>query len=327
MIQNRIQPVEKESDTNSGHPESDLDAVNNENIVLNESASDINEVEKELEVDVKTSSDLDAELEVDSEDDEIKQQPQSSIADDQLEASVSTEAVADTDTKQKLPEEPENAVLTDQSKENTSSIEEQQQDEIVTQQTANQEIPDNKSVTPGQSASSLADVDTITVKLKAVVNESTVKKVKPIINHVPVKEVQIEKQRNPLPSDYKLANLFERRFAQKFVIRYLESIEKGNIRLLNDFLSDSLSVNGVANNKFNYLKNRTELITNSNKRAYRIKFIGDVLRLDKGSFRVTLQERETIYFKNNTQSRKSYLKSYDIKRYSHGSEIVSISDV
>ena len=141
----------------------------------------------------------------------------------------------------------------------------------------------------------------------------------------PIKEISIKKIASKSKT-YAKANLFERRFARKFVITYLESIEKGNVNLINDILSDSLSVNGVANRKTNYLNNTTQMIRETNKRSYSIKFIGDVLRLDKGSFRVTLKVNRVSYSKDNTKSQNDSFKIYDIKRYSNGSEIVSISD-
>jgi hypothetical protein len=49
--------------------------------------------------------------------------------------------------------------------------------------------------------------------------------------------------------------------------------------------------------------------------------------MDKGSFRVILQEQETVIYKNNQRSKTTRTKRYDIKRYKSGSEIVSIADV
>ena len=145
-------------------------------------------------------------------------------------------------------------------------------------------------------------------------------------NTVPVVEIEINKLLLPARRLEK-ANIFERRFARNFVIKYFESIERGNINLINDFLSDGLSVNGVSNKKMNYLKSTKQMIGGTEKRSYEIKFVGDVWRLDKGSFRVILQEHQTVIYKNNQKIKKTSIKSFDIKRYRSGSEIVSIADV
>ena len=144
--------------------------------------------------------------------------------------------------------------------------------------------------------------------------------------NVPIREVEVVKV-DKTPNRYATANLFEKRFAHKFVISYLESIEQGDINEINSFLADTVVINGVSNNKLGFLKYTTQMINNTRKRSYIIKFLGKVLRLDKGSFRVTLRERQDVTYKNNTRSQKSYIKTYEIKRYAHGSEITSISDV
>ncbi len=212
-----------------------------------------------------------------------------------------------TDIK-KVPQQQEQAVIpkivTDEKTPNLNQADEQQ---------ANKSKKESKSVIE------------IEVEPKSASQENVVD-TQPTSDQVQIKEIQVAKIIKPV-QNYAKANLFERRFARKFVVRYLESIEQGNISLINDFLSDSLSINGISNNKHNYLKRTTQMISDSNQRSYHINFIGDVLRLDKGSFRVTLKERQTVIFKNNRKTQTSSTKSYDIKRYSYGSEIVSISDV
>ena len=141
----------------------------------------------------------------------------------------------------------------------------------------------------------------------------------------PVKEVNLATLKKNSVKQFPVANIFEKRFARKFLIEYLDSIEKGNMSQINNFLSSSLVIDGVANNKGNYLKNTYELIDQTTKRQYNVQFIGDVLRLDPGVFRVTVTLNHTYVFKNYIVSKKTAQKQFDIKRYSNGSEIINIS--
>ena len=143
----------------------------------------------------------------------------------------------------------------------------------------------------------------------------------------PVKEVKVSTLPNNAVEHFPVANIFEKRFARKFLVQYLESIENGNVKQINDFLSNNLIIDGVANNKANYLKNTSELIDQTSKRQFHVHFIGDVLRLEQGVFRVTVTLSRTYFFKNNIVSKNTAKKKFDIKRYSNGSEIINISSV
>lgn len=142
---------------------------------------------------------------------------------------------------------------------------------------------------------------------------------------VPVEEVDVAALNKTRNNRFDVANIFEKRFARKFLVEYLESIEKGNLAKIKSYLSNTLIIDGVAKNKTNYLKNTYALISQTSKRQYHVQFVGDVLRLDSGVFRVTVSLNHTYVFKNNIISKESAIKKYDIKRYSNGSEIINIS--
>ena len=141
----------------------------------------------------------------------------------------------------------------------------------------------------------------------------------------PVKEVEIATLNVNSDKRFAIANIFEKRFVRKFLIKYLESIENGNVAQIKNYLSNTLVIDGVTNNKGDYLKNTYELIGQTSKRSYHVKFVGDVLRLDPGVFRVTVILDHTYVFKNNIVAKESAQKKFDIKRYSNGTEIINIS--
>ena len=142
---------------------------------------------------------------------------------------------------------------------------------------------------------------------------------------VPVEEVDVATLNKTATKRIDVANVFEKRFARKFLIEYLESIENGNLTKIKSYLSNALVVDGVRKNKTNYMKNTYALINQTSKRQYHVEFVGDVLRLDSGVFRVTVTLNHTYVFKNKIISKNSAIKKYDIKRYANGSEIINIS--
>ena len=61
----------------------------------------------------------------------------------------------------------------------------------------------------------------------------------------PVKEVEIASLKPVVVGDFPVANIFEKRFVRKFLINYLESIEKGNVTQIKNSLSNNLVIDGV----------------------------------------------------------------------------------
>ena len=161
--------------------------------------------------------------------------------------------------------------------------------------------------------------------LQPEINETPVEHITEQPEIVPVKEVEVAALKKPSSNRFDIANVFEKRFARKFVIKYLESIEKGDMADIRRYLSNALIVDGIGKNKINYLKNTHALINQTSKRQYHVQFVGDVLRLDPGVFRVTITLSHTYVFKNKIISKDSELIKYDIKRYANGSEIINIS--